>query len=759
LRSRADATWTTATVVVAGLAFAAFLGASGVPALRHDWAWVAGDGFFSNVWSSLGGWSAAGIGSPRPYPSDYLIAIANLAIVRVLGTYGGFLANAFAVGAVCAAGAAALTRRFTDSRAAAIAAAAFATFNPWVYNKIVAGHVDMILAYGAAMLLLAELSKERPSAFRVGLFLILTMQQIQFFLPALLVVAVWTLVRRESVGPLAVGLLASMPIWIGLTFDRSYLLAIPYTQSWQADASLDPVRALELSGYFVKYADALPWIAGAACWTIVGLALLGATLECIRRPLRAAWLVALALGIWLFVSGTKGPFAGAYLWAVAHVPESGIYRELYDLVGLLAVGYVAASAAAIRRVPLLQWIWLPCGLALAVAWVLAPPARYWVPARDLPAYAVNAPANARYALMPPMQPLVFERGDGLDPDAVVLPGNVVPLNTPQFSFPETPALTQYAFDGDTRWLRSLSVAEIVERPEYRTDLDNLHMQFAVPPKAFRVPGTTRPLDGTPELALTALPELRALPSMPWEDAVFFGDARGVEGPSVPADWRDAPAVRAVAPSWGGTFAADGWVDVRRAFAVLPRLAQGVGGALTTNPTAVLPLDPTLATLAYVDGRLEDAQGRTLATTTHGYAWLAPLGAPSVRCSGLCVVAAQSDGPPPAPARAAARPCGGAVPFSAPAAWLAVGELPASDTCLLRYNVRYDPNWIAFLGGRRLGHVPVDSIVNGWVVPAHAGTQRVVAIEAVACAQFVFMVLAVVVVLGCAATRGYALVKR
>ena len=28
------------------------------------------------------------------------------------------------------------------------AAATFAVFNPWVYNKVVAGHVGMVLAYG-----------------------------------------------------------------------------------------------------------------------------------------------------------------------------------------------------------------------------------------------------------------------------------------------------------------------------------------------------------------------------------------------------------------------------------------------------------------------------------------------------------------------------------------------------------------------------------------------------------------------------------
>jgi hypothetical protein len=759
LRSRADAVWQAAIVVAAGLLFAAFLGAAGVPALRHDWVWVTGNGFESTAWSSLSGWTAIGIGSPRPYPSDYLPAMANMALVAALGTYGAFLIDAFAVGAACAAGGLALTRRFTAARGAWIAAAAFAAFNPWVYNKVVAGHIGMVLAYGAAMLFLAEIAKERPSAYRTGAFAILTMQQLQFFLPALAVLAVWTLVRRFSLAPLGATLLASAPIWIGVLFDRSYLLSIPYTQSWQADASLDPVRALELSGYFVKYSDALPPVAGAACWAIAGLALAGAVVECIRRRFRAGWIVALALALWLFASGTKGAFGGAYLWIVAHVPESGLYRELYDLIGFLAIAYLAASAAAVRWLKPLQWLWLACGVALAAAWTLAPPGRYWVAASELPAYSIDAPANTRFALMPPLQPLSFRgRGDGLDPGAVVLPGNVVALNTPQFSFPESPALAHYAFTGDDGWLRALSVAQVVERPEYATDLNNLHMQFALPPKAFRPPGASRMLAPAPELELTDVPALGTLPAPAWENAVFFGDARGVDGPGVPPDWRDAPAVIAVRPSSGRVFAADGWVDVRTAFAVLPQLAQGIGGAVTTNESALLPLDPALATLAYVDGRLEDASGATLATTTRGYRWLPPLHAAAVRCAGLCVVAAQSAGPP-APAPGVAKRCKGAPALSVPAAWLAIAELPASRECMLRYNVRFDEHWLAFLDRTRLGHVAIDSIVNGWVVPEHARAQRVVIVEAVACVQFLFMVLAAAVLAGASAAHAYALVKR
>lgn len=255
-----------------------------------------------------------------------------------------------------------------------------------------------------------------------------------------------------------------------------------------------------------------------------------------------------------------------------------------------------------------------------------------------------------------------------------------------------------------------------------------------------------------------MPPLGTLPGMPWENAVFFGDAHGVKGPGVPANWSDAAVVNAQRPSYDGVFAKDGWVDVRTAFAVVPQLAQGIGGAITTNANALLPLDPSLETLAYVDGSLNGANGQTLARSTRGYSWLPPLGVTSVRCFGTCVVAAQSSGPPPRE-RARGPRCAGAPAFRSPAAWLAVAELPPSGTCLLRYNVRFDTHWLAFADKTRLAHVAIDSIVNGWVVPAHDGPQQVVIVEGVACVQFAFMALAILVLIGCASARAYAVVRR
>ena len=71
-------------------------------------------------------------------------------------------------------------------------------------------------------------------------------------------------------------------------------------------------------------------------------------------PSRIALCV--SLGALVLATGTKGPIAAPYTWLVLHVKEIGVYRELYDLVAFVAIGYVVLLASGIGR-----------GIALALA--------------------------------------------------------------------------------------------------------------------------------------------------------------------------------------------------------------------------------------------------------------------------------------------------------------------------------------------------------------------------------------------------------
>jgi hypothetical protein len=722
--------------VLCGVAFATFLGYTGIPTLRHDWSsWIPNGGFFSNAWGSISGWRTDGFGNPRPYPTDYLLVVINAGLFAVLGSYAAYLADVFAIGFAVAAGAVRLTAGFSASAAALGAAAMFAVFNPWVYNEIVAGHIYMVLAYGGILLLISETMQERTSQFRLAAFLLLTMGQLQFFLPSLVGVAVWTIVKRERPWAIIVAIVASSPIWIGLAAEAGYLRTLPYSLAWQSNESVDPSRAALLLGYFALYENALPAFAVFALWGILGLAIFGAAVGLVRAPRRAVWPVLGFLLVWASVAGTKGAFAPAYTWLVEHVPATGVYRELYDAVAFLCIAYLGGCAAASAKFSALRWAWLACAVALFAAWVEVPPARYWVPAQMLPLVRVRAPSNTRYALMPPLQPVRFLWGSGLDPNAVVLRDDVTPLNTPQFSYPESPALVHYALTGDARWLQALSVADVIERPQFQIDAQQLREQLALPPPQPQRAAATSSLDPLPELLLTGVPGLSAIPRPLWENAIFFSDARAADGPGVPLDWRGAPRASVFVSTSHSVSAAEGWVDARLAFASLPALSQGLGGVVTTNARALLQIDPSLWTLAYISGRLESPDGAaTVATTARGYRWLPPTGLRSVRCSGLCVVVAQTVRPYRSHALAD-DDCRRTLPFRLPLSWLAISQLSSSPLCLLRYNVRFDTHWLAFADGHPLAHVAIDSTVNGWIVPEHATTQRLVIVEWIAGLQF------------------------
>jgi hypothetical protein len=223
--------------------------------------------------------------------------------------------------------------------------------------------------------------------------------------------------------------------------------------------------------------------------------------------------------------------------------------------------------------------------------------------------------------------------------------------------------------------------------------------------------------------------------------VFFGDAAGVHGPSVPAAWSQLKPVESIRASNQFPSAALGWVDARLAFAQRPELAQALGGALTTSEAAVLSLHGGLSTLVFVEGVLRSTEGRVLARTTHGYRWIPlPPNVTGVTCSGLCLVAAQGH-PPSVPLEPEANSALG-LPFRAITPWLVIASVPGGAAGALRYNVAYDAGWRAYLDGTFLTHVRLDGAVNGWLISDRGGVRRLLMFESTAAAE----VLAEIVVL-------------
>ncbi|MBV8172176.1 MAG: hypothetical protein JO219_09645, partial [Candidatus Eremiobacteraeota bacterium] len=631
-----------AVPAVLAIYFTLLVTANGVPALRHDWAWPD---FYQPLAWAASGWSAAGIGEPNAFVNNYaaqsLLALLGV-IFPPLVTLMVFV-FAIALGVLLAARSLAL--RVSGSELVADAVAAVALLNPWVYTEIVAGHLPMVLAYAATMALAAEILKREPRAERSALAVALTIAQMQFFVPAL-VGAIVLLVRNRLWLPLAAWFVAGSATIVGVIFGAREFASTPLTQAWEQTQSVAPRSALLLTGYFAKYTIGFDKLGVVPETLVVAVALIGLAFGWRRRSVLAAAIVTVvALLVAMGLHGPAAPLIGPIF---ALVPAAGLYRELYDVIGFAAIGYVVLCASAGARNPVPVALLGIAALLFLLCWTRFTPTSQWANRDRLPHVALDPRPLTRFALTPPFQPLRYDdRFGGLDPDAYVRENAFTPLNGPVPLWPEDSALATYAQTGDAAALAALSVSAIANRPWYAAASNELAEQLAIRPVTAPLPARlvadVRPL---PEVSLVGIPQSSDVANHPGDGAVFFGDVAGISGAGVPRAWANYVKPRAVnAP---GTYvkAADGWVDARLGFAALPAIGQAFGGALTTNGRALLQVAGGDRLLVYVRGALLGTNGELLTNSTNGYRWISVRREVSaVRCDGLCVVALE--GTPPA----------------------------------------------------------------------------------------------------------------
>jgi hypothetical protein len=671
-----------------------------------------------------------------------LPALLDAAIVAVAGVEFLFPIFMLAAGAMCIYGARSLAANLGAPASARFGISLFALYNPWVYTEFVAGHLGMIVAYGATMAFIGESLRSKPRSLYLALFVCVSTLQFQFFL-VLGAFAAYMAVTKRLATPLLTGVIFGMPTVVGILGNRATVAAIPYNLTWQTLQSLKPIDAAALTGYFADYVSGFSPYAFDAVWSMAALSIIG--LFASRRKALALSFALLGTVAWIWSTGVEGPIGAVYAAAILRVPALEIFRELYDLLAYVAIAYVALASIASGSNWFLALSSLVPGVVLAVTWCVLPPTRWLVPLRALPAARVNAPPNTRVAFMPDIQPLKFQgRGSGLDPDAHVRPHNVETLNGPESSYPATVALRRFALRGDPEALEALGVSRVISRPWLETDIHNALGGLATQADLnWHGSAGTTILAPLPELSLYSELRVSAIPPPIGSAWIFFGDAAGLSGPSVPASWKyfERPAVLPATRDL--LLAKDGWVDVRLAYDAEPEIGQGLGGLLTTSRVAYLNLKAGRSALIWVRGRLIDASERLVSGSTNGYRWI-PIErrAARVRCAGECVVVAQGNPPVGLSAATNALPYV-PVPFAAPAPWLAFAVLaPDSSPMLLRYAVGYDPNWLALTAKGKFAHVRLETALNGWVVPPHAEPERILLIQTVAALQTFLEIVAV-----------------
>lgn len=727
-----------------GLTFAAFVMAKGIPALRQDWQWpstaVQAHRFLIDSWST---WSSNGIGDPAPYPSSYLIAVPLWVLLCTIGPLLTLYVLNVLTAVVVASGARALMMRADAPPLATAGMMAFAVFNPWVYTKTVAGHIIMILAYGATMHLVAFLLQNQFSWKRAAAVLVLAFAQLQFFVicMALLLFRWRTASARVA---FLFGIIIFLPTLAGVLGNWHELSTIPYTLEWQQTQSVLPRDALMLDGYFARYTDAIALPAHTAAITALGLAALGLGRWWKRHSpdrVPAAIVAFVMLAIAIFASGTKGILAAPYAYLVLHFPPTGLFRELYDLLAYVAVGYIALSAYA-ARLRFAGMAFALCGLSALCCWFVHPPANFFVSRAEIAPIQIDAPGNSRFALLPAFQPMSFNgRGSGADPDDYRRGENVSPLNTYTVEYPGASAIETYRRTGSTRALGGASVAVVADRPWLRSDVVSLKAQLdgAFENSRPATRGTApRHVAFIPELSLISMPHVSAIDTDLGDGNVFFGDASEI-AQHLPR-FHNVDALRADVDS------SKQWVDARLTFLAYPAAAQGLGGAATSSRTAVLRLSNAGALLVWVRGELLDLNGHRMASNTAGYRWVRTSSKnAAVRCSGFCVIAGSSEtlptlqsSPPPTSYRG--------IPFDSKLTFLAVAELPPNLAGGLRYNVRFNRWWWAYADGRRLTHIRLDQTVNGWIINGSSTSRSLVVLNVLSALQLLLELIGAATVL-------------
>ena len=700
----------------------------GVPYLRHDWR-IADDAaaMRSTIASMWEPWLAYGIGEPQPYPTFFLVGFALTLFAWLPPVV--IVAAIVAAGVACAAvGAASYARLRGAPIAASVAVAAFAALNPWVYSKLVAGHLLMVLAYGLWWLLVAELARPHPRAI-LPLLAALAVTQIEFLVLGAVPLVV-VLARKRQAGALVAFVAAALPILAGLLAEYGAIRSTPYLLPWQIASAVPAGGALVLRGYEFAYDRAFDTIELAlialAAVGIVGLALAR------RKPFTPAIAILAAFAI-VYGGAATSVLSAPYAWLVLHVVESGVFREQYDLLAVVAIAYAAGIAEFCVAVPSGARAIALVAFALAIPWIAAPVAGFTVPASALPLAAVPRTPTARVAFVPAFQPVTLRgRGSGFDPDVVARAGDATPLNTFLPAFPVDRALARLQYAGDDRGAAALGTTAVIARPALQTDEGSLRFQSAATVIAAGRRATHAVHGALPLFGAIDAPAIVRFADDPAARAI------GVADPGSP--YASSVHLRSALADRSTLDAGSAWVDLRLATRRFPMWSNPYGGAFTRS-RAPLVLKPARSVLAGVQGVLRDDRHRIVATT-EPMAWrsLQP-DARELRCEGTCAVAAFGD-PPERIGDLSPRAATRTREWRAVFPWLVVARLHG-DEHALRYAVRYDPAWLAWDGGV-LQHGRLAGALNvWWVGPGPA--RSIVLIEATAALQTVLEVVAVGVI--------------
>lgn len=702
--------------------------AHGMPLLRHDWSFPISQSALPAAAARLfQPWFDEGIGTAQPYPTLYAIGIliyplsvlppaAYLFVITLCACLSVTLA-ADAIARVSEAPE--IAQRFTCS--------ALAALNPWTYTELVAGHIFMIWSFGLVMWLFSEMLRKVPRKTALVILCALLVSQLEFFTLCFIPMAIWT-IKTRMYRPFAAMLIAAAPIGFGMVSHYSSVRSTPYIFEWQQVQSVPFLAGIVMRGYSAGYDHAFAGVT-PILWGFVIAAGLALVWSMVMKQRQLLWLWSGGLIALIVAGAATSPLAPLMRFAVLNIPETGIFREGYDLIAFVAIAIVAGTAFWLQHTKRFQPLIASTALLLAIPWILSPPFSHFVPQKSVPATELPGSPTVRTLLLPEIQPLSLNgRGSGFDFDAFPQKGRSLPINTFFPSFPATTMpLGRRKFKIEAE---ALGVQYVISRPYLQSDARALAETFRLPRTSLAV---VRRLHPYPILGLVSeAPKVVAIGKSMASFGVSF------------ADIGMTPAFIPIQPSREFANPQRGWVDARIMFAAYPQIATRYGGTFTRSAASLALPTQGASILAWTDGEIVDKRGRRLVPRFEGLRWWPRRSAAELRCRGVCAVIAVGDPPTAENEGPVLRPV--RVSFQELTPWLYRAWMPTHGACWLRFSEQYDASW-HLLGAAALAHIRLDESLNAWELPgAPAGPAYILNLDAlIQLSLEVFALLALVAV--------------
>lgn len=348
---------------------------------RHDWA-IAENASEIKLWfqHSWHAWIDARGGFSISYLSDFLLRII-LGSVSLLGIGGNIISKFILIFFVIASGWFSTKYFFqqTNNKIASIFSSLIYVFNPLTFNKIISGHVNYLIAYALAPLLLLSFSnfQAAPSSCRPknifwlvlsGIIFAILGIQIQFPLLLVFVIVALNLIfpkswKKTILGLLTCGLMAfliHLPwlviLFFEIIFYKNTASSTPTLFSWFVHNSSYLYQALMLTGGGTDYFSLVLsqnslYIPFLGVFSLIFVIVICFVL--IAKPrLADSRLFFFFLFTTLLLSSAK-IFPEAAYWFINRSFIFSVFREIYHLTFL--AGFCFAFLIGLTIVKIIQW--------------------------------------------------------------------------------------------------------------------------------------------------------------------------------------------------------------------------------------------------------------------------------------------------------------------------------------------------------------------------------------------------------------------